>query len=692
MRKPIIDDFNLAFKISPRLIDLFGKELVARTEAALAELVKNAYDSDAKRVVLRFAGVAKPGGQLVIEDDGDGMSLDDLRNKWMLIGTKDKVENPRTRRKRRKVGEKGIGRLGAHKLSNRTVLRTKRKGDSHWVVLDIDWTKYYSDSHSFEGVVHPYTRVPGKQSEHGTKLELLDLRDGFTQETFERLQAELTLLVPPLPGIRDFSIEIVAPEFPDFRGDIQPAVLKAATYSVDASFDGKGRLTGQLRIRGQSKPVEIDQNLSGISCGPLNLKYYVYILKKESFEGSPIQLSRVQSVLDVFKGVRVYRDNFKVGTYGDLGNDWLGIDEQHIKKHEVVIHSKQIMGAVHITRDGNPELIDTTNREGLVANRAFFDLINVCSAAVDEINAQRWAERRERERKAKKESKSPIDQALNRIERAAESDLLIPPVVRREIHDSILKVKAEQESQIRKFEDELQMYRNLASLGISTAAFAHETEAIGFSLELHLKKLKDAISGLPSDSRSILAPIVAHIDDAGGRSIQLVELLLEYVRQKKQRISTIQVDSVIADVLKRYKPFLDHMHIDASVQTSGTLPSLHCVPMDIEAVLVNLITNAAWAARNVESPRLLIEAREVDKAIEISVSDSGKGITRANLEKIFLPFFTTKGPKGIGLGLTIVRDTVRKYQGDVIAKSPGKLGGATFVVSLPYSKQKRAAK
>ncbi|HTS16665.1 MAG TPA: ATP-binding protein [Verrucomicrobiae bacterium] len=109
---------GLSFKISPRLIDLFGRELVARAEAAIAELVKNAYDSDAKHVHLKFEGVKKSGGTLIIADDGDGMSLADLRDKWMLIGTRDKLDRPRTRRNRRKVGEKGIGRLGAHKLSD----------------------------------------------------------------------------------------------------------------------------------------------------------------------------------------------------------------------------------------------------------------------------------------------------------------------------------------------------------------------------------------------------------------------------------------------------------------------------------------------------------------------------------------------------------------------------------------------
>ena len=674
---------SLSFKISPRLIDLFGKELVARTEAALAELVKNAYDSDAKRVTLKFEKVKEKGGSLVVNDDGDGMSLDDLRDKWMLIGTKDKVENPTTHRRRRKVGEKGIGRLGAHKLSNRTILKTKRQGEASWIVLDIDWSKYYTDDRSFEEIVHPFHLEPGKTSDHGTVLQLLELRDGFSKENFERLQAELTLLVPPLPGIRDFKISIESDEFPEFKGDLQPAILKAASYIIDAHYNGNGKLTGTLKVKGESKAQAINREVEGATCGPLQIYLYVYISNKGNFAGTELLSSKIKGVLSVFKGVRIYRDHFKVGTYGDQGNDWLGIDEAHIRTHEVLIHSKQVLGAVHITRDKNPELIDTTNREGLVANKPFFDLVNICKLAIDEINNQRWKERKERDEAARKKGRNPVDQALDRIEKAAASDFLIPTDVKKEIQESIVRVRAEQESQVRRLEDELQMYRNLASLGISTAAFAHETEAIGLDLELYLKQLTELVKELPKESSSRLAPVVAKIDDAGTRSIQLVDLLLEYVRQKKQKLAMVSLEKLLNEVLARYEPFLRHMRIVATAKAQADLPTLHCVPMDIEAIFINLLTNAAWAVKGQDRREIKFEIVRKARDFIITASDTGKGISADIAEKIFNPFFTTKGPKGIGLGLTIVRDTVRKYQGDIAPVIPGKLGGATLQISIP---------
>lgn len=685
MPDPVTQRAGLPFRISPRLIDLFGRELVARAEGALAELVKNAYDSDATRVQLKFRDVKQPGGNVTITDDGDGMNLEDLEKKWMLIGTKNKLDEPLTRKRRRKVGEKGIGRLGAHKLSNRTILRTKKRGSSEWIVLDIDWAKYYTESQSFEEIRHPLTAEPGKVSDHGTKLELLDLRDGFSKEHFERLQAELTLLVPPLPGIRDFKIEILSEEFPEFRGELQPQVLKAATYHVEAKFDGK-QLTGSLHVNGVAKAVPINRELEALRCGPLELSIYVYVLKKESFEGTPLQYTKVQKILDIYKGIRIYRDKFKVGLYGDQGNDWLGIDAQHIRRHEVMIHSKQVMGAVRISRDSSPELLDTTNREGLVANQAYFDLVTVAGVAIDEVNTQRWREREARERQRAKGA-GPVHEALHEIENALAKDLLIPRPVKDEVHDLLQKVRLEQANEATRMEDELQMYRNLASLGISTAAFAHETEAIGLDLNLYIGELAFAIDALPPAIAHQLLPSFQKVVGVSGRSSQLVEMFLEFVRNKKQKPTGVRPSAIAKDLINRYKPFLKNIALEIK-EAAAPAPDLWCVPMDIEAILLNLLTNAVYATRKKENRRILIQFSIEGKNHVVLFSDNGVGIPPADAEKVFFPFFTSKGPLGIGLGLTIVRDTIRKYGGDIKTVIPGKLGGATFQITFPTATPK----
>ena len=164
------------------------------TEQRLPNEVKNAYDSDARHVHLKFEGVKNPGGSLIISDNGDGMSLVDLRDKWMLIGTRDKLENglgqgaTDGRLARRALGVWVL----SHKLSDNIVLKTKTKSDSKWIVLDIDWSKILHRRTFVRGDCSPLHRFRAWLSRRSRDDPILkNLRDGFSRENFERLQAEL---------------------------------------------------------------------------------------------------------------------------------------------------------------------------------------------------------------------------------------------------------------------------------------------------------------------------------------------------------------------------------------------------------------------------------------------------------------------------------------------------------------------
>jgi signal transduction histidine kinase len=97
-------------------------------------------------------------------------------------------------------------------------------------------------------------------------------------------------------------------------------------------------------------------------------------------------------------------------------------------------------------------------------------------------------------------------------------------------------------------------------------------------------------------------------------------------------------------------------------------------------VLMNIILNAADAMTN--GGALEIQAREREEEVEISVADSGFGISPEHLEKIFDPFFTTK-EKGTGLGLAVSYNIVKSYQGDILVENRPE-GGTIFRVRLPY--------
>src|SRR5436189_1112990 len=114
------DNQHVRFSVDAGLINRLGRELVARQETAVSELVKNAYDADATWVELSFEDGEKPGGTLKLEDDGSGMNRRELINGFMRLSSTDKVDNPISPLfKRRRAGQKGIGRFAAQRLGNK---------------------------------------------------------------------------------------------------------------------------------------------------------------------------------------------------------------------------------------------------------------------------------------------------------------------------------------------------------------------------------------------------------------------------------------------------------------------------------------------------------------------------------------------------------------------------------------------
>ena len=100
----------------------------------------------------------------------------------------------------------------------------------------------------------------------------------------------------------------------------------------------------------------------------------------------------------------------------------------------------------------------------------------------------------------------------------------------------------------------------------------------------------------------------------------------------------------------------------------------------LKQVFLNLIKNAGEAMP--DGGRLTVETKKGDGTISVSVTDTGTGIKMSDLEKLFTPFFSTKGVKGTGLGLSVSYGIIKNMNGDIEVESEGGKG-ATFRVILP---------
>lgn len=163
------DREHVRFSVDAGIINRLGKELVGRAETAISELIKNAYDAEASYGNLVFKDAYSPGGTLVIEDDGNGMTYDELINGFMRISSSDKVHRPVSPKYRRKrAGKKGIGRFAAQRLGKQLVIITQTIDAPQAIKATINWEDYVMDSDINE--VTGRVEYVDKERECGTTL------------------------------------------------------------------------------------------------------------------------------------------------------------------------------------------------------------------------------------------------------------------------------------------------------------------------------------------------------------------------------------------------------------------------------------------------------------------------------------------------------------------------------------------
>jgi PAS domain S-box-containing protein len=248
------------------------------------------------------------------------------------------------------------------------------------------------------------------------------------------------------------------------------------------------------------------------------------------------------------------------------------------------------------------------------------------------------------------------------------------------LRDITERKRAEQrESELRQ---ELHLTSRLASVGELAAGVAHEinnplTAVIGFS-ELLIGK------DIPEDIKQFLEII----SDNAQRVAKIVMNLLTFARPREPGKEYVDINSIISRVVDLRTYEMRSSNIEVTTQLASDLPWTMVDTGQLQQVFLNIIINAEQAMVKAHNKgNLLIKTQQVDSYIRVSFQDDGPGIAPENLDKIFNPFFTTKGVgEGTGLGLSISYGIIKEHEGRIYAQS--ELGkGATFVVELPMVAQ-----
>ena len=121
-------------RFSTEILKRLGEELNPSLDKGVLELVKNAYDADATKCTVELQSTDAAGGVVIVKDNGDGMTTDDITNGWLVLGRSTKTQQRKTRLGRIPAGSKGLGRLAALRMGKRALMTTfprKEKTTEH---------------------------------------------------------------------------------------------------------------------------------------------------------------------------------------------------------------------------------------------------------------------------------------------------------------------------------------------------------------------------------------------------------------------------------------------------------------------------------------------------------------------------------------------------------------------------------
>ena len=254
---------------------------------------------------------------------------------------------------------------------------------------------------------------------------------------------------------------------------------------------------------------------------------------------------------------------------------------------------------------------------------------------------------------------------------------VVPLVNDRRITGSLIYV--EDITEKRKVESRLRRAENLASLTTLAAGVAHEIKNPLGSISIHLQLLQKTLAKKSKSLEKQTSKYFNILKEEIERLNRIVVDFLFAVRPMTLELREGDINTLVFQIMEFVRYEMENSKILCLLELDNDLPKILMDERYMKQALLNLITNAIAAMPN--GGVFTIATKHVDNEIRISLCDTGIGISKENLAKIFEPYFTTR-EAGTGLGLTQVYKIIREHQGEIVVDSePGT--GAEFKIILP---------
>jgi signal transduction histidine kinase len=394
-----VEPKKLRFKTHTLLKNLVGKDLINEDNIAVVELVKNSYDAQSPSVDVVFdhdvaSANSDPISRIVIADQGIGMSISDIEEKWLNIAYSDKKHAVRENGAHY-AGNKGVGRFSCDRLGSHLHLLTRTKGgpllhlpinwldfevegDKNRLIQDVVLTaKEISDSEA--------TKLSGIQfPKRGTVLVVTSLRSNWDRDKLLDLKKALERFINPNQAFQRNALRLVltvpseeheddGKEYPErINGEVRNQIFDKlrfnSTYIESKITDGGKLIATELVHEGEPVFRLHEVNTRYRQLGDVRIIiYYLNPYKKAYF-------TRQTGIRSVdFGSIFLFLNGFRVAPYGDRGNDWLGMDMRKTQGRTRYLSSREVVGRIEVFGE-EEHFAPISSREGLKNTDAFVAL------------------------------------------------------------------------------------------------------------------------------------------------------------------------------------------------------------------------------------------------------------------------------------------------------------------------------
>lgn len=679
------------FRPQARLIRLLGEQLISDESTAILELIKNAYDADARRVEITFQAPSSDSPTVLeIQDDGDGMDLQTLLTGWLEPATHRKRGGrwkQRTVLGRFPLGEKGVGRFAADKLGSHFELVTRPRGGAEEIVLQIQWSLFESDVYLDEIKNHWKVRTPEVflDGSHGALIRITDLRFQWDARFIQRIRDSLTRLISPNARTDDFTLVLSCSNLPELSGPITNRFLDQSPYQLQGKVDVSGRLhlegdgwkTRVVDLRTKAREAFLDQDgkLRAPRCGSFSLALHAWDL--DAIAQTAVKVDRgTRQTLKQWCGVSIYRDGFRVLPYGERGDDWLELNQRRVNNPTLRLSNNQLIGIIETTQHDNPDLRDRTSREGMIDNPEFDDFRQLVLAALSCLEEQRFALRHEPSERKAAVSPDPdpvigMLQLLTEARGESGSKSVLAELER--------TYRAKEEQQKRREASLLQ----LAGLGMAAERLAPTLAATAAAATDALRIMRHRLAVSVVDDQTLSSAAI-RLEGMLESIVDHLDVMTPLRSNLPKGIEPVDLRAVVTDVCQ----IMLHQtrSIGARVQvTEYKPPIIQAEYGHIVQIMLVLFDNALYWLNHAPSgvrPMIRVHLWSKGSRGGFVVADNGPGISPSQAQLIFEPFYSTRR-EGLGLGLFTARQLASRYDGKVELRDRDRfLAGANVAVNF----------